>query len=649
MNSRAIFFIDKIVEENRKVFLILAAACLILFINTLGNEFVFDDSLVITDAVKEGLSSTVHIFTSHEANSTDPMRLTYRPIRQLSLAFDYQFFNGNITWMHFHNVLWMIAFVWISFKTISRLFPEKKLPILLGLLFFITLPIHSEVVANIKSRDELISATLGMFATYLWVKYIELKNWRHLATAVIVLFIALLAKIDALAYILIWFLIAYYRLNLSIKKKFATGFLSLLGVTILFSGNRALQIMLVGKNKKKASSDIDIISNVLNGCDSYIQCIPTKLWLLNKYLYNLIWPNNLTYYNGYNQIPLLTYSDYQFYIALFVWIIMISSAAYFVYKKSWMGFAMAFFIVHYMPISQFVKLGPDTMADRFVFNASLGYSIAIVVLITTMAKALTSVNKYLNIIFLIFMGSIIGYYSYKTIERNAIWKNDLTLFGGDMPKLENCMKANFYYANTLFQKSKSENNIQENKVQIYYHFIKAINLMPQMALNYCILSDALMAAGEPDRALQTIEKGIENNDKAASLHFYKARILYTNGNYDLALDAFLKLLEMDSNSSEVYRHIIGCYNKKLDKNNALFYINEGLKKFPQKDDFYIDMAKYLANEKDYHNSILWAEKAIANVPNSIEAHHLLTQLYALLGNKEKTEYYQLKMSSIVKK
>ena|GEM_PF-6094695 len=270
------------------------------------------------------MSAIQEIFTTKEANSTDLIKIVYRPIRQLTLATDHQFFGGNLPWMHAHNVLWMIAFVLLAFLSFRKLFPQHQKLISAALALYIVMPVHAEVVANIRSRDELISATLGMASLYLYIRFEERKKWYQLLVALLLIMTGMLSKLDAITYVGMWPVVWYYKNE---KLKPAAIYKALARFTVLFfivALSTKIQKILVGKPVEKETADVGAIGNVLHLTSGYIEALPTKLYLLLLYLRNMIWPTELVYYSGNNQIPILSYNNGWFYIALVVWIIAIA-------------------------------------------------------------------------------------------------------------------------------------------------------------------------------------------------------------------------------------------------------------------------------------------------------------------------------------
>jgi hypothetical protein len=83
-------------------------------------------------------------------------------------------------------------------------------------LFFIASPVHTEVVANIKSRDELLSFLNVLLMLWFSLKYVDSKKNIHLFASLLFFYLALLSKETALVAVLFLPAILYFRGNYSI-------------------------------------------------------------------------------------------------------------------------------------------------------------------------------------------------------------------------------------------------------------------------------------------------------------------------------------------------------------------------------------------------------------------------------------------------
>ncbi|MEM6964028.1 MAG: hypothetical protein AAF573_04615 [Bacteroidota bacterium] len=115
------------------------------------------------DFVQAGIAGLGDIFThSWYYGLTDTPDRYYRPMMLAGFAVETSLFGNDAKVYHIMNVLYYALSCAFLFFVIKLLFKNKNWLIALGAtLLFTAHPLHTEVVANIKSRDEIF-AFLGL-------------------------------------------------------------------------------------------------------------------------------------------------------------------------------------------------------------------------------------------------------------------------------------------------------------------------------------------------------------------------------------------------------------------------------------------------------------------------------------------------------
>src|SRR5690349_6440116 len=148
--------------------LIAAALGFLLYANTFGHYYTLDDYSSIKDnwVVKGGLKNLGIIFsTEYRYGTWNSPGSLYRPIPLAMFAFEWQMAPDKPFIAHFFNVaLYALTgwALWITWRRILVNYPPAL--IAMTVLFFMAHPIHTEVVCNIKSRDEIMALLFGTFA-----------------------------------------------------------------------------------------------------------------------------------------------------------------------------------------------------------------------------------------------------------------------------------------------------------------------------------------------------------------------------------------------------------------------------------------------------------------------------------------------------
>ena len=188
---------EKETNHLGKYYLILAVLVFIVFGNTLFNGYNMDDHLVTQNHkyTAKGISAIKDILSSNYYSNNVDIKFDYRPLVHISFAVEHQFFGEQAGVSHFINLLIYFITVCLFFKLCIMWFGEKNThAALLASLLFAVHPLHTENVASIKNRDELLALLLGLFAVYNAMKYISTNKLMWLILAIIAFALGMLAK-----------------------------------------------------------------------------------------------------------------------------------------------------------------------------------------------------------------------------------------------------------------------------------------------------------------------------------------------------------------------------------------------------------------------------------------------------------------------
>ena len=165
------------------------------------------------------------------------------------------------------------------------------------------------------------------------------------------------------------------------------------------------------------------------------------------------------YDRSFGQIKIVNFSD----IKVILTLILLISAGVFCFvkilKKDLIDFGIFIFLLTMTLFSNIIFTIGVAMADRFLYFASLGFAFIVVILLVKITKTKLDFEKYKsvsnffsgNFKLLLFTAPIILFYSFRTMERNKDWKDNLTLFSKDVIKMPNNSRAHSFYANELIR------------------------------------------------------------------------------------------------------------------------------------------------------------------------------------------------------
>ena len=285
--------------------LFIFAFSFLLYSNTLHHGFVMDDGAVITNhsTVQKGVSGIIELFEQSSVyGSTKENFGSYRPLTMSFFAIEKQFFGSNSNGYHAIQILLysiLCVLLYILLKKIIKDF-HPLLPFI-TILLFISHPIHTEVVANIKSADEILCLLFASLATLFAFRFIETSRKFNSGISFLFFLCALFSKENATTFLLLIPMTLYFFSPAS-KKNILLIFSTYAIATLAF-------LMVRFATLDKAPENISIINNALISANSFSERYATiSLHFLN-YLRLLCFPANLCWDYSYNQIPIVNFNN----------------------------------------------------------------------------------------------------------------------------------------------------------------------------------------------------------------------------------------------------------------------------------------------------------------------------------------------------
>jgi hypothetical protein len=491
---------------HRNISIALSLLVFILYGNTLYHQFAFDDSIVIVENsfTQKGIAGTYDLATKdffEGIYGPGGMELTggrFRPLSLVSFAIENQLFgkekknqDGSIKkdtegntlydyppfWGHLLNILFYFFSILLSYHLLRIWFPDYKNELniipLLSCMIFLTHPIHTEVVANIKSRDEIYAYLLLILSLFSVQKPIFQNKNVSLFLACLCFMGAMLSKESAFTFVLIYPIIFYTFNSIDFKTSLVRSIPFFVMAFIYF----VLRSYMVGEIK--AETNTDLMENPFYQVD-----LPNKLatisLVLFSYVKNLFIPIQLSSDYSREQITIVNFGNPWAILGLLFHVCLAVYVLIKVLKKDVIAVGI---LIYFLPLSLtinlFFNIGAP-MADRFLYIPSFGFSIIVAYIISRYAGLQYFSQLKSKIIFTSVIGISILLFSWKTIDRNQDWYNNETLFAADVKNAPSSAKMNYYYANTLFKKF-IDSEIKDSNLLVIAekHFKAAIDIYPK--------------------------------------------------------------------------------------------------------------------------------------------------------------------------
>lgn len=499
---------------------IFALAC-IIYSNTIPNKWTFDDGLMIhqNHFVKRGISGIDSIcrtdaftgFYGRDINAVAGGR--YRPLTPALFALEAELFApikkdynqtavkdnsgyelrdlSKNTWfpniLHFFNVLWYGLLCMILYRTLLLAFqlkwkedPKSYFIAAITTLLFTVHPLHTEVVANAKTLDEIVTLLGAITSLYCVLKLWGLsqlttsnkEKTKWLILSLVSFFLALLSKESAVTFVAVIPLTLWFFTQATSKDIFKLSVPFILPVA-LFLGIRST--VLHQPNKGEVPKDImndsflllnenakyepifpgsDIKRIVEHNDNTFTQMpfsnkLATNMHTFGVYLKLLVAPYPLTIDYYPRHIVVKSFSDWSVILSLLVHLALIIIVCIHLRKKNLIAFGILYYFVTFSIFSNvFFPIGTN-MAERFMFIPSIGFCLIIAYLFYLLQEKFSSQTSKLNLAFT----AIVLLFSGLTFSRNFDWKDNYTLFSKDITVSKNSGKITLALASEYINKA----------------------------------------------------------------------------------------------------------------------------------------------------------------------------------------------------
>lgn len=621
-------------------FLVLMIGIL-AYANTLTHQFTQDDAIVIydnmftTQGVKglKGLFTKDTFFGFFKTEGKDKLVTggRYRPLTPAMFALEYQLAGNNPLLGHLMNIVLYGLLCFLIYHVLSLLIcykndtPENRYLILAAALIYALHPIHTEAVANIKGRDEIMSMAGSMLALYFTLKYVDNAKLKNIFFASLWLFIALLSKENAITFLAVIPLAVYFFRDKDIITSSKYGLYMLIPAVLFL----AIRGNILGNDF--GGTPMELMNNPylkwVN--NSYVpftggERLATIFYTLGKYIQLLIFPHPLThdYYPRY--IPIKNFADAGVIISVLVYTGSAILGMMSMRKRSLPGFAVLYFLITLSIVSNLVFPIGTNMSERFMFMPSLGFALLLGWILVEVVYKKAGKN-----IFTIVMSILLLLYGVKTITRNLVWESDFRLFTTDVKTSVNSAKVLNAAGGALTTEAFNETD-EKRKGEMLREAIgyltKALEVHPTYKNAYLIMGNAHYYLQEYDQAIRAYDNALrldpDFNDAAANLSIALRdagrRAGEVENNLEKAMQFLSRSLSLNSNDAETLRLLGVAYGIQGNHTEAVKYFEKVVQLLPEHAPSYLNLANAYLNAGDINNSNRYRNRAQELDPNVTE-------------------------------
>lgn len=628
---------------------ILFVFAFVLYGNTTQNGYSLDDLYVTYNnpMVKKGIEAIPQILSSRyinlNAEEGGTMNFGYRPLTKAMFAVEHQFFGEDPGTSHLINIVLYGLTLLLLFSILHRLMAGYSawFPFLVTMLWAAH-PVHTEVVASLKNREEIISFLFGLLALKSYMNYVAKNSWMSLTAGAIWFLLSIFSKPSTLPLLAAIPFTLFFFTNAGWKKLlFVTG--SMIAISIL-------AVLFVKLYLPAISRPMLFFENPLAFEKSFLLHVATGMYGLLMYLKLLVFPHPLLFYYGYNTIPVVGLGNVWVILSILLHLGMLIFAVMKLREKHILSYAIFLYLIVISMYANIVKPPAGIIAERFLYIASLGFAIAVVYLLARIFKAGIKIESPNSLLWKVAVAVIVLLipFTAKTIDRNKDWESQLSLFSHDIQYLGNSAKANFIYATTLKtdlieRMNSGENNgnttkevdkiieLLEQTVKIYPGYFEAWNSLGEMYI---------MAKNEPDKALGYFNRTVKEKPTYAAGWYNLGYIYFQKQDYQKALENFRAASLLDTTDLKALANLASCYNKTGQIDSAVITNERIIKSKPKVVMPYVNNASYYLARQDSVNAVFWLEKAAAVKPDNKKVTAVLARYFSGKGNKEKAAFYR---------
>jgi len=588
-----------------------------IYLPSLGYDFTQDDAIVIyeNEYVQQGLSGIKKILTtdsfsgffSGKDNSGLVTGGRYRPLTPALFAVVHQI-AGSTPWcFHLLSVLsygLLCLLIFHTLRTVNTSWTKVRQDFFafIATAIYAVHPIHTEVVANVKSLDEIFTLLFSLISFLFARRFLRSGSVIDLAFGGVTLFLALMSKETSAPMVVLIPLFAFV-----LSEKPLRRFKSISGVAVscmvAFGVYLTFRLMIVGSPDSTLPAEMmnNPFIKVVDG-----QYLPftaseryaTIIYGLGKYIQLLFFPHPLTHDYYPRHIGVMSFGDAAVWLSLVMHASLLLICAKGMMHRSMTSLMILFFYATLLLTSNVLFPIGTHLSERFLFMPSLAYAVVVGAGLTY----LICLTKYTRLVIYAAIG--IGLLMIaKTVTRSSVWQDDYTLFTTDVRTSTNSAKVLNAAGGAILHKVSLESIASPRREEMIseavQHLLQAQQIHPRYKEAFFLLGNAYTYLEQYDEAIPAYEKTLgldpyhekasdnlmialkgaakyagsveKNSSKAARL---LSRVLKERPN---DFDA-LALMGTALGSNGQHSEAITYYNRAITVNPdvALTYVNKGL-------------------------------------------------------------------------
>lgn len=464
-----------------------------VYFNALFNGFVYDDmAQVIQNPWIRNVKYLPNIFTSNVWGFRNGVignfSNYYRPLMHVANMLTYHAVGLSPWAFHLVNLVFHTGVSILALLVSKILFeqywtsgPDSKIAAFAAAILFATHPIHTEAVTWIASFPEISFAFFFLLSFYFFIRSRRdgtLWNMNYFFSLVF-FFLSTLCKESALTSVVL--IIIFDCLYKSGRDNFSERLTRYLPYMAILGAYLAIRsYALGGLNPLRTAWNLDTYQHTIN-----------SLHFFTLYLGKLFLPMNLNAFHVFH--PLHSVLEWKVLLSI------IFSAAFLVFgvlalkRNKLILLSLLFIVIPLLPVLYIPLSGVTPFAERYLYLPSLGFVMLASMLLT--GRILECPPRVVAVAVLFV--TITGIYSFATIRRNFVWRDNYTLWVDTARKSPDCDIPNARLGEALLAQGRIDEAIER------FNIVLRIN--PFSYEIYQDLGNAYFEKGLVDEAIKYLE------------------------------------------------------------------------------------------------------------------------------------------------
>jgi protein O-mannosyl-transferase len=630
-------------KQKLELYLSIAALALIIFLvygNSLANEFVFDDKVIILEnRLLRSLSNIPHLLLS-----------SYRPFRDVSHALDYAIWGENPFGYHLTNILIHTANSVMVLMLVRR-FTGELLTAALAAAIFALHPIQTDGVTYISGRRDILFALFYLASFTVYLRYRENRSVISFVLFIFLWGCSLMSKemgVTLPLFIFVWNFCndweetegSWWKRPLRVTgRSLNRDKWFYLPLVLALPAYIWYQAVIKG-------GSILVREGFQYWGGSFYTNLLLALRVHGWYLKQLVLPTPIVQYKDSFDIS-TTIWDWRVLLAILLLSLLLAAGCWALGRHKLMAFAIFSYFVMLLPVSQIIP-HHELLADHYLYLPMMSFALLAALAVRRIAAGDETVRQlaYGTAALLLVALSVMTY------SRNRVWKDDLTLWQTNYKEVPRSIRA----ASSL---AKAYTNTNPAKAEALYR--QCIELDPSYSPAYyslAVLSEKLTAntnRREAREYLNEIEQIIQNGlalpdatlasmskeeprKFRAQLTTALALIRRNENEVEKAVQLLWDAINIDPFYTSPYT-MLATYYREIDPDKAVEVLQRMVGAFPNSYQPLEQISRLLMGYKRYDEVVPYLERMLRQAPGDFFANQQLGLVYAARGDCERARSY----------